>query len=58
LIKLFFDLVGFKNPTKQEKLEDLVSLQKLPPEEKFDLFVTHYEKRGRRWYRKGAQPND
>ena len=58
LIRRFFDAVGFRNPAKQEKLEDLAFLQKLPSEERFNWFVNHYEKRGRRWYKKGARPDD
>lgn len=45
-IRRFFDVVGFGNPVKQEKLGDLVFLQELPPEERFDWFVKHYRKEG------------
>lgn len=57
-VRKFFAVVGFTNPTKKEKLRDLVSLMELPPEQRFNWFVKHYERKGRRWYKKVAQlPN-
>lgn len=45
----FYKHVRFKNRLKQQKLDDLVSLLPLSPRERYDWFVIHYIKRGRRW---------
>ncbi|MDV3292712.1 MAG: hypothetical protein LYZ70_00395 [Nitrososphaerales archaeon] len=50
-IKKFFVRVGFRNRAKQGKLGDLISLLSLPQRQRYDWFVNHYAKRGRRWYK-------
>jgi intein-encoded DNA endonuclease-like protein len=50
-IRQFFSLVGFNNAAKQTRLKDLIFLLGLVPDERFDWFVNHYRRMGRRWYR-------
>ncbi len=47
----FIEVVGFRNPAKQEKLGDLAYMHRLTPRERYSWFVNHYKKNGRRWYR-------
>jgi len=51
-VRMFHDQVGFWNPQKAIKLADLVVLGKMPPGARYDWFVAHYTKRGRKLVRK------
>ena len=48
-VRSFCSLVGFHNEVKAEKLKDLIRIGSKSPEERFDWFMAHYEKRGRKW---------
>ena len=48
-VRKFRDEVGFWNPRKAVKLADLVELENMPPAARYGWFVSHYEKRGRKW---------
>jgi intein-encoded DNA endonuclease-like protein len=48
----FRDEVNFWNQPKATKLADLVGLENMSPGARYDWFVVHYEKRGRKWVRK------
>jgi len=45
----FSNLVGFHNEVKAEKLEDLIGIGIKSPHARFDWFMAHYQKRGRKW---------
>ena len=51
-VRRFRELIGFKNQTKRRKLDDLVAVADMVPRVRFDWFVLHYEKKGRKWVKK------
>lgn len=54
-VRRYFALVVFRNRKKREKLKDLVAIMGLTPDRRFDWFVEHYERTGRRWCKKDRQ---
>ncbi len=43
--------IGFENPTKSQKLKDLLLMVPLPPKKRYVWFRAHYAKKGHKWVR-------
>ena len=54
-VRMFHDQVGSWKPRKAINLAVLVALGKMPPGARYDWFVAHYTKGGRKWVRKEQQ---
>jgi hypothetical protein len=55
-VKSFQDRVGFSIPEKKEKLADLVAMMSISDEwDRYDRFIDLYEKKGRKWMRRGEE---
>jgi len=51
-VRNFSNLVGFHNEVKAEKLKDLIEIGNKSPHARFDWFMAHYEKKGRKWVKR------
>ena len=51
-IMRFRKVIGFRNPTKADKLASLVRMIPMEPKERFVWFIARYARQGRRWLRK------
>ncbi|MDA4122248.1 MAG: hypothetical protein OK456_03600 [Thaumarchaeota archaeon] len=55
---LFSSSINFSIPAKRTKLQDLIWVSmNLEPTEGYKWFLGHYERRGRRWFKKQASRN-
>jgi hypothetical protein len=50
-IRLFNKKVGFRNPSKADKLESLIRMMPMTTSDRFDWFTARYTRTGRRWLR-------